>query len=343
MDDPYATLEVGRDAGADEIRRSFKRLALKLHPDKSASADDEAFKKVNEAYAVLNDPDRKRAYDMFGTTTPQQQQQQQHAHHFVFNMFQQHQQQQQQHPQHRDAVDIVLTPREVYLGCTKHIEYTVLVACPKCDGTSAASPSDVVTCMVCGGTGAMPLPGMPAIFGLPPCPACGGQGRSFRSAKRCDGCANGCVPKRMFIEVAIPGGARDGLLQTRSGGGGYDLRTRTTTDLDVRVRRTLPSNCTLSGENDVLMTVPLDLTDVLCGFDKTVDVFDGAESVRVSADAYVWPGRSVVFPDKGLLCPGTTEGRGKLTVVFEVKYPKDQEDAAATLVTAVFKIRSGHP
>jgi DnaJ-class molecular chaperone len=352
----YDVLEVVPDASHEDIKRSYKKLALRLHPDKTGGDEDaaESFRKVNAAYAVLGDAERRTKYDRFGVTAANDQPADgagfedvirgmfggaglgqglhgfsfiPHAHHFQF------QQQQQQQQQHMDTFDISLEPRDVYLGCTKRVEFTATDACPTCRGSGAAFPEDLISCLSCDGTGFLniPIPGFPI---RPHCPACSGQGRAFRTNRRCSVCAGACtVVKKRSFDVRLPPGTPDGMRQVLAGKGSFDPKSRMPKDVELHFRRTLPELCTVDSQGGgVTITVPLDLEEVLCGFTRKVDVFGGADSVDVSAYAYEWPGRVVEFPGKGLPTSfGGDEGavaRGTLKVVFDVKFPKDEENLA---------------
>ena len=348
MDDRplYRVLEVPRDASAEDVKRAYKRLALRLHPDKNGgdAAAAEEFKSVNEAYAVLGDAERREAYDRFGPKGGPSAGfrgggaggfvdiEQMFGNMFSFSMGHQ----QPQRPP-CDLMEVEITPRELYEGCVKHVEYSAPDKCAQCGGTGAASPEDITSCIACGGSGTFTPPGM-MIFGGggPPCPACSGKGRAFRTVRRCAGCAGAgtCTAKRRTIGVRLPPGVPDGFSQLLQGKGGFDPRAGAHRDLAVRIRRRpMPPGCLLdASDGSVTLTVPVSLEDVLCGFKAAVDVFDGAASVEVGAEAYAWPGRTVEIPRMGLPPGGGPGERGLLRIRFDVQFPRDEHVTAANLV-----------
>lgn len=340
----YRVLEIPQDASAEDVKRAYKRLALRLHPDKNGgdATYAEEFKAVNEAYAVLGDPARREAYDRTGVSNSAGQPpppppppgfiniEQMFGH--MFNM---------SPPMAatpmNDVLEVEVSARELYDGCTKQVEYSAPDMCGACDGTGAASPDDVTSCIACNGSGRFAPPGM-FIFGGggPPCPACRGKGRAFRTVRRCTGCsgAGTCAGKRRTFAIRIPPGVTDGHCQTLPGKGGYDAQLNTHRGIEVHIRRrSLPDGVIVDdvAEGDVTLTVPLTLADVLCGFKAVVDVFDGAATVKVGADAYMWPGRSMTFPNMGLHGAATGK-RGVLRIRFDVKFPSDDHVTATNLV-----------
>jgi DnaJ-class molecular chaperone len=353
----YRVLEVARDASAEDIKRAYRRLALKLHPDKNGGSEGaaEEFKSVSDAYAVLGDPQRREAYDRFGTS---EQPLHNHPNHppqggpqfvnidqlfgnmFSFSFGAQPQGGGGGNPG-IDVIEVELSPRELYEGCTKQIEHTAPEKCIPCGGSGAASPDDVNTCIACSGSGIFRPPGIMIFGGLhggPPCPACQGRGRAFRTVRRCAGCggtgANSNAKRRAFV-VKLPPGVPDGFSQLLHGKGGFDARVGAARALEVRIRRKpLPANYELDDSvGSVTVTVSISLADALCGFKVALSVFDGAAVVEVGAEAYMWPGRVVEIPRMGLPpCPGGNGERGPLRIKFDVQFPKDDHVVAANII-----------
>ena len=345
----YRVLEVARDASAEDIKRAYRRLALKLHPDKNGGAAGaaEEFKSVSDAYAVLGDPARREAYDHFGTSEqplhrhPQQPPPFVNIDQLFGNMFSFSFGDQQHQDPGIDVIEVELSPRELYDGCTKHIEHNAPEKCVTCSGTGAASPEDVNTCIACSGSGVFRPPGIMIFGGMnggPPCPACHGRGRAFRTVRRCAGCGGSGASinaKRRAFLMKLPPGVPDGFRQILHGKGGFDPRSCSARALEVRIRRQpLPPGCQLDNlVGRVTMTVPISLADALCGFKLTVDLFDGAAVVEVGADAYMWPGRVVEIPRMGLPpFPGENGERGPLHIKFDVQFPKDDHEIASNVI-----------
>ena len=166
MADYYKTLNVKRDASQDEINKSYRRLAMKYHPDRSKSSEDqEKFKEIAQAYEVLGDPKKRAHYDRFGAEGAQNYSANQGSNsnfnqefHFgdssqnfedIFGSFFGEQRAQSQ--KGRDLSYMLnLTLQEAYHGCTKVINYSCITHCSNCKGKGGLGSK--VSCSQCRGS-----------------------------------------------------------------------------------------------------------------------------------------------------------------------------------------------
>jgi len=251
--DYYEILGVSKDASADEIKRAYRKLAHKYHPDKGGDA--EKFKEINEAYQVLSDPEKRKKYDTFGADFEK------YAH-SGFN---------QQYWQGADFEDIFsgfgsenfgdffedifsgfgartkkadqniiinvsLTLEEAYLGKTFNIPISRRVSCKTCGGSGADPKYGFKTCPVCKGKGKI-LKNQRILFGsfstLTICDNC--QGRGKVPEKICNVCqGRGFENVKEDISFTVPPGVEDGSIIAIKGKGNYDLNFGTG-DLLVKV------------------------------------------------------------------------------------------------------------
>ena len=158
----YAVLGVGRDASDAEIKRAFRRLAQQWHPDVNReSGADLRFKEINQAYQVLSDPQRRQAYDMFGTVGDGAE-----TGDFsggfgsfsdIFDAFFGGTQAgtRRGHPLAGADLryDLRITLEEAVKGVDKEIEFSILGRCETCSGSGAKAGSEPITCEQCGGRG----------------------------------------------------------------------------------------------------------------------------------------------------------------------------------------------
>ncbi|MFL5769361.1 MAG: DnaJ domain-containing protein, partial [Chloroflexota bacterium] len=160
--DLYSVLGVGRDAPDAEIKRAFRRLAQQWHPDVNQEPEaDQRFKEINEAYQVLSDPQRRQAYDMFGTTgdngDPGFAAGGFGSFGDIFDAFFGGAQAgtRRGHPLAGADLryDLRITLEEAVKGVEKEIEFTALDRCETCGGSGAAPGTEAVTCDECGGSG----------------------------------------------------------------------------------------------------------------------------------------------------------------------------------------------
>jgi len=219
--DYYELLSVERTASGQEIRKAYKKLALKYHPDRNkGSAEAEAqFKLVTEAYTVLSDDDKRARYDRFGHAGLEG-----GAADFGGDIFSHFQDlfsdffgggggfgggRRRGPARGRDLrVEQALTLEDAVLGCKKEIELRTPVQCDDCTGTGALDGSSMKTCEVCGGRGQVSTARGFIMF-TQNCSACGGGGQIVEEAcETCDGA--GWVEKRRKVNVTFPPGIDGG-------------------------------------------------------------------------------------------------------------------------------------
>lgn len=241
-EDYYELLGVGKSASADELKKAYRKKAVQYHPDKNPGNKEaeEMFKKVSEAYDVLNDPDKRAAYDRYG-----------HAafqggmgggprgggmgggFHDPFDIFREVFGQgggggifeEMFGGGGRDGgrdgadlrYDLEITLEEAARGAEKEISFRKNVTCDRCDGTGAEPGSHKVTCPTCRGAGQIRRSGGIITF-TQTCPTCGGAGTKIE--KPCSACrGEGRVPKTTKLNVRIPAGVDTGSRLRSSGNG----------------------------------------------------------------------------------------------------------------------------
>lgn len=226
-DDYYEVLGVSRDASADQIKKAYRKKAMKLHPDVAGPGSEEAFKKVQEAYEVLQDPQKRAVFDrggdpnaagggfgdagfgggfdftnlvdaMFGGGSP-----------FGGSA---------RGPKSRvrrgqDAlVRMRLTLAEAAFGITEPLDIDTAVVCPRCHGKGAEKDSEPVTCTTCDGRGEVTTVERSFLGNIrttQPCPTCRGYGTVIPNP--CPECSGeGRVRTSRTINVKIPAGVADG-------------------------------------------------------------------------------------------------------------------------------------
>ena len=229
----YKVLGVEKTATKEEIKKAYKRLAKKYHPDLNKESDaTEKFKEVNEAAAVLGDDQKRQQYDQFGTTADQFSGGFQGFDFSDFmsdigggggfdfdNIFESFfgapfGRRRRRGPQRGADLryDLEISLEDAATGTSKHIILPRLDKCSKCDGTGAESKSDVVDCQQCSGSGTYRRT-QRTPFGIfsttTTCPKCKGQGKHIKNeCAVCDG--TGVVKKTRKIEINVPEGSETG-------------------------------------------------------------------------------------------------------------------------------------
>ena len=355
--DYYEVLGVDKNASADDIKRAYRKLAVKYHPDKNPDNKEaeEKFKEAAEAYSVLSDADKKARYDQFG-----------HAgvegagpdfsggfgnlNDILNDLFggafgggfggfggfgggfggARGGQRQQKVYRGRDIrVCVKLTLEEIAKGVEKEISIEKSVPCTECGGKGAKNSSDIKTCSACNGTGQVQRV-TNSIFGqtvtYSTCQQCGGEGKVVTNPCRSCG-GTGLVRKRETIKVKIPAGVEAGMQLTIQGEGHAAKNNGINGDLLVVIEEQEHQDLKREG-NNLYYTKVISLPDAILGAEVEVPCLDGPYKIKV--DAGTQSGTVVRLRNKGLPTVNGYGGTGDMYVKFAVWIPKklDREDKA---------------
>jgi molecular chaperone DnaJ len=249
--DYYEILGVGRDATDEEIRKAYRRLALKHHPDKNPGNPDaeRKFKEAAEAYEVLSDKEKRKAYDSRGAEGLRDmgfegfRTNEDIFSHFsdIFgNLFGERFYRQETQPRRGADARFRLSVgfREAALGGSREIRAPLPSSCSDCGGSGAAPGSGPELCPRCGGSGHVSSQGkrLGGFFSVSsPCDACGGTGRSPQRA--CGSCGGvGRVPRERQLAVRIPPGVQPGAVLRLGGQGEAGTRGGPPGDLLLEIQ-----------------------------------------------------------------------------------------------------------
>jgi molecular chaperone DnaJ len=298
--DYYEVLGVSRTASVEEIKRSYRRLAMKYHPDRNHQNKGEAevaFKECAEAYEVLSDDEKRRRYDQFG-----------HAgvgggHDFshmdvgdIFSMF--------------DDIfgggfgaraggagarsgrrvsrgfdletQVELTLQEVASGCEKTLEFEKQDVCETCKGSGAKPGSPPVVCVQCGGQGRIAQQGFGGMFRMvTTCPNCRGRGTVVRD--HCPSCrGSGRQMKQRVVTVKIPAGVHEGQAVRIAGEGEAGENGAPAGDLHCYIA-IKPHPIFTRHHNDIVCQIPISFTQAALGASIEVPTLKGREQLEVPA------------------------------------------------------------
>jgi molecular chaperone DnaJ len=301
--DYYEVLGVDRNIGEEDLKRAYRKLAVKYHPDKNPGDHEaeEKFKELGEAYEALSDPNKRAAYDRYG-----------HAafqngmggggggFHDPFDLFKEvfsggggggvfeqffggggggvDSSGRQRGSDLR--YDLQITLEEAAKGCEKEIEIRKLDACEPCTGSGAQKGSKAVTCPTCRGRGQV-VASRGFFQVAQTCPACHGSGRIIE--KPCPSCqGEGRVEKTSRVKIKIPAGIDSDSRLRSTGGGEAGLRGGASGDLYVVVHIKEHEVFTRNGM-DLACEVPIPFTTAALGGEIRVPTLDGAVSLKIPA------------------------------------------------------------
>ena len=338
----YEILSVEKAASQDDIKRAYRRQAMKWHPDRNpGNADAEVeFKACAEAYEVLSDPERRQLYDRHGHAGLRQNP----VHDFrsrdvsdIFSMFndifgQQAGGRGQRGPARgydlETEVEIELT--DAFAGCEREVEFKRLDVCEPCSGSGAKPGSKPSSCPVCGGHGQVAQTGFGGMFRMvTTCPEC--RGRKQVITEKCEKCrGQGRVATKRKLGIRIPQGISDGQVIRLSGEGeppppevsaeGKGQRG----DLHVVVRVADDERFVERRGADLVMVQPMAFAQAALGATVKVQGIDGKD-VDLAIPPGSQHGDAVVVERAGMTELQSKE-RGDLHVVLQLVVPKKLTD-----------------
>jgi molecular chaperone DnaJ len=353
--DYYEVLEIQKNASKDDIKNSYRKLALKFHPDRNkAPGAEEKFKEISEAYAVLSDDEKRKRYDTYGHVGADDAFRGSEANFeevfkdmgfggfaktifeqmfggrgggggfegsdpfggFSFNIG-------GNRRKGRDVLyDMELSLEDVLEGKKDEIELPKFEKCNSCDGTGAARGTKPRTCNTCNGQGqtrrVYNQNRFSTFISLEPCQVCNGKGQVID--KPCNSClGSGKIKQNKKIKVNIPAGVEDGMTLQLTGEGEYSEQGPPG-DLLIRLH-VLPHNLfERLDDGHVLYNLDLDYPSLVLGTEIKIPTLHGHEKLKISAGTQA--NTILKIKGKGLPRYGMY-GKGDQLVRVQVKIPNN--------------------
>ena len=340
--DYYEVLGVSRGASEDEIKKAYKKMARKYHPDLNPGdkTAEEKFKEVNEAYEVLSDADKKARYDQYG-----------HAGvdpnfgaggfgggfdgsfdfgdlgdifgSFFGGGFGGGRRTNPNAPQRGESIrmSIAISFEEAAFGCEKEITVERIESCDDCHGNGCAPGTSPEVCPDCHGTGTVQVrrqTPMGVFATSSPCPKCGGKGRIIHQpCKDCRG--SGMVRKKKTIQASIPAGIDNGQTISIRGQGNAGKNGGPAGDLLITIT-VRPHELFRREGTSVLCEAPITFTQAVLGAELEIPTIDG--KVKYTLPEGTQSGTTFRLKGKGI--PSINgRGRGDQYVTVYIETPKN--------------------
>lgn len=335
--DYYEVLGVSKGASADEIKKAYRKLALKYHPDRNPGDKEaeEKFKEAAEAYDVLSDTDKRAKYDQFGHSMGPQGFGGGAGGGFssaggwsmedIFSHFgdifggsfggmggfegaggRSRSNRTRRRKGSDLRIKVKMTLKEIATGVTKTLKIPTLVECTHCNGTGAKDGKAFTTCSTCGGSGTV-YTTQQTPFGPmqheATCPTCHGEGKII--TEKCSYCkGEGVIRENREVSFKIPAGVEDGQVLTLRGKGNAAPHGGTPGDLLVVIEEVKDPELIRDG-NDVIYNLMLDIPTAVLGGAVEVPTITGRARLKIAPGTQ--PGKVLRLRGKGL---PSTEGYG---------------------------------
>ncbi|MBR1656165.1 MAG: molecular chaperone DnaJ [Prevotella sp.] len=342
--DYYEVLGVDKNASEDDIKKAYRKIAIKYHPDRNPGNKEaeEKFKEAAEAYDVLHDPQKRQQYDQFGFDGP--------AgmggfggfsgggfsmddifsmfgdifggHGSGFGGFSGG----RGRAQYRGSdlrLKVRLSLQEISTGVTKKFKVKKDVTCSHCHGSGAENGSAAETCPTCHGSGVVTRTTQ-SIFGMmqtqSTCPTCNGEGKVIKNkCRECSG--SGVVKGEEVVEIKIPAGVAEGMVVNVPGKGNAGKHNGVNGDIQVFIEEEENDTFIRDG-NNLIYNLLLDFPTAALGGQMEIPTIEGTK-VRIKIEPGTQPGKTLRLRGKGLSAvQGYGRGTGDLVVNVSVYVPK---------------------
>lgn len=348
--DYYKILNIARNASKDEVKKAYRKLAHKFHPDKGG--DEKKFKEINEAYQILSDERKRAQYDQYGTAFDQAGGGAQHGgfewpggfrmdfgggggadgrgfpDFDLSDMFEDMftggagtSRRKAATERGRDLrIGLEISFEDSIMGAKKEIRLSRLVRCARCSGSGGEPGAKIETCATCQGKGNIQKTQrtfLGSFTQVSVCTDCKGEGK--KPSQHCSECTGrGVTEKEEILEIFIPRGIRDGEILKMTGKGDAAAAGRSPGDLYIEIHVLTHPRFRRQGD-DIVMSLPVKVSHAILGGSVDVETLDGA--IRLKVPESTQPGDVLSVRGRGAWHT-SGYGRGDLLVEIKVEIPK---------------------
>jgi len=341
----YEILQVSKTASKAEIKKAYRKLAMKYHPDKNPGDKEaeEMFKKINEAYEVLSDDEKRAVYDRYGKAGLDGNMGGSGGFSGFEDIFEEffgfggrRQKPRRQTPYNLDILyEVELEFKEAVFGVKKEIEFDYFSICTKCDGSGAKKSH---TCPTCGGAGQIFIrQGFMSIGQT--CPECSGSGKIID--EECDECKGaGYKINKDKVELDLPAGVDNGMRMRVPGKGNEDFdKRRGDLYIEINVKE---DPIFKRRDDDIFVEVPVFFTSAILGDKIKIPTLKGEKEIEIKPHTkdgkrYIFKGEGIANVHSGL--------KGNLVAILKIVYPEKLTDEQKELLQKLHESFGGevHP
>jgi DnaJ family protein A protein 2 len=339
----YEVLGINRDATINEIKKAYRKLSMKYHPDRP-NGDEEKFKQINFANEILTDPERKEIYDEAGEEGLEQMAQGGDGPGIPDDLIDllmpgMRRGRQRRGPKKSDNISTKLevSLEDLYTGKTVQFELKRYIKCKKCNAKGTMNDSDIVKCKKCDGKGqVIHIRQMGPMIQqhIMPCNDCRGKGTSIKDGKQCKDCNGKRIAEDTFkTDISVRPGSKYGDQICLRGKAHDNPECQETGDLILIIQEKVNKSGFVRKDNDLIYNKTIDLVNALCGIEFYIKQLDG-RFIKISYNGIIEPGQVMKIENEGM--PILDEGgSGDLLIKFTINFPISLDEKRTDLLKKI--------
>ena len=316
--DYYEILGVEKTASEEDIKKSYRKLAMKFHPDRNPDdpTAEASFKEAKEAYETLSDANKRASYDQFGHQQPGRAPNNGFGQGFA-DAFRRHFHQEPQAQTNSDiGLRVQISLEEANGGLSKTIKYKRVVGCKTCDATGSKSKAPE-QCKVCGGQGRINRRYGPSTFVVETCTDCSGKGTKVTDP--CGDCnGQGMKQEDAESDVRFPAGSNDNIVIRSHGKGNSEFPNLPSGDLMIHVQ-VKPHAKFQRMADDLACELPIDFVTAILGGETDIETLEG-DKLSVSIPPHTLNGKQLRLKNKGMRKLNSGD-KGNLYLIVNITFP----------------------
>lgn len=334
MTDYYKILGINKNSNDAEIKKAYKKMCLKYHPDRNLDnkkASEEKFKEISKAYEVLSDNEKRKKYDLYGEEGINNMGNQNMGDFNPFDLFSNvfggnqfrnmRKEEKIKSPTRTETLELPLD--DLYTGKVLKINYKQVIKCKVCNGIGCEDPNNIIKCDICEGSGnILKIKRMGPIIQQmnQQCYKCFGKGKIIRDNAECPKC-NGSKSERVLssLQVTITKGSKNGDKLVFYNKGDWNPKYKEEGDLHLIIKETKSSNGMVREGENLLMKQKISLYESLCGLNKIFKHLDN-RNILMKYDGIINPYNKMIIHNEGMRTPDGLYG--DLIIEFIVIFPE---------------------